>query len=42
MQLENPKQQKLALPVLQPEKPIDPAIQAELEAQKERDKVIIF
>ncbi|CAK5078666.1 unnamed protein product [Meloidogyne enterolobii] len=39
MQLENPKQQKLALPVLQQEKPIDPAIQAELEAQKERDKV---
>uniref|UniRef100_A0A1I8BEE2 Transcription elongation regulator 1 n=1 Tax=Meloidogyne hapla TaxID=6305 RepID=A0A1I8BEE2_MELHA len=39
MQLDNTKQPKLALPVLQQEKPIDPAIQAELEAQKERDKV---
>ncbi|KAF7632425.1 hypothetical protein Mgra_00008205 [Meloidogyne graminicola] len=38
-QSDNHKQPKLALPVLQQEKPIDPAIQAELEAQREREKI---
>lgn len=39
-QQQQQKQPKQPLPIQQ-EKPIDPAIQAELDAQKEREKVIL-